>query len=125
MSGKQLTGQEHELNKSQSNISSNSSTSSQKSNKPQIVSVYPKRSNSIGELLSDQSKHSDEEIKKLYCTRKQIAKSSIALKSNEPKLGNSYKANLQNSIDTLNTNNSLSEDNNEDYVELMSYLIGI
>ena len=113
--------QGRELNKSQSNISSNSSTSSQKSNKPQIVNVYPKRSNSIGELLSDQSKHSDEdeEIKKLYCTRKQIgAKQSTV--SDEPKLGNSYKANLQNSIDTLSTNNSLSEDNNEDYEELIA-----
>ena len=125
-----------ELNKSQSNISSNSSTSSQKSNKPQIVSVYPKRSNSIGELLnSDQSKpnsdddRKDEEIKKLYCLRKQIAKSSITLKgemqSTKQLLTNkSYKSNLQNSIDTLSTNNSgnLSEDDNniEDYEELIA-----
>lgn len=128
LNGKNLSVREQdELNKSQSNVSSNSSTSSQKSNKPQIVNVYPKRSNSIGELLSDhsQSKHSDEdeEIKKLYCARKQITKSSGALKPSEPaKLSqvSSYKANLQNSIDTLSTNNSLSEDNNEDYEELIA-----
>ena len=128
---KNLSICDQELNKSQSNISSNSSTSSQKSNKPQIVNVYPKRSNSIGELLSDASKHSDddkddEEIKKLYCLRKQIAKSSNTLLKQEHdqtvKLSSSksYKANLQNSIDALSTNNSLSEDNNEDYEELIA-----